>query len=80
MTKKIEKIIKKYEESLNTQYLLYNNGFIDIGGYLKGVHDEEHRVQDMVSHMMHFKIISIKEFESCYLTFVEIAHEYADKL
>ena len=62
MTKKMQNMIIKLSEKMNTEFWLYENGFNNFSKAYKCLMEEQHKFDDMRSNMFHFGLISEEEF------------------
>lgn len=62
MTKKAEKMVEKLVEKLNTTRFLYDAGYATFEETKDGIKKEIYDFDEMVSSMLHFGVISEKDF------------------
>lgn len=63
MTKKVEKIVKTYEEKLDMQVFIFRENICDLETVLKNIREERAMFQNMLSSMFLYYLISKADYE-----------------
>ena len=62
MTKKMQNMVLKLAERMNTEFQLFEYGFNDYSKCSNAMREEMHKFDDMRSNMFHFGLISEEDF------------------
>ena len=80
MTKKMQKIIKTYEERLDTAVYTYEKGFCTYEEAREELRTEENRLTEMMTSMYFYSLLSDTDFRDGYPLKTEIYLKYMEKL
>ena len=79
MSRKVNDLLKKYEDKLDTCLWLYSKGMNDWNEFISDVYDREKEFDGLVTNMFHYDLLSEKDFRELMKLVRQTKDKYVDK-